>query len=143
MTIHEAAQLSDELTVISADVLDNIPWTPIHEDLKGISQRVLSRTSTSLAGVMTIEPGAWHPSTAYPELERHMCVLSGSVVIGEQVLTAGSYLRVGYGVESGDLRSGLDGGIILFLMFGKFKTNGPSVEEVLHDHDHEHDHDHD
>jgi len=76
---------------------------------------VLWRTDTSMAGVLTVEPGHHLGRHAHRANHHHVWVLDGAAVILDTELGAGSYVHIPSGVEHDIDASATDGCAVFYL----------------------------
>lgn len=84
--------------VLTADAIEALPDEPLGS-IEGVRHRVLWRTDTSMAGVMTVESGHHLGAHAHRANHHHMWVLEGRATILGNDLGVGSYVHIPQGVE--------------------------------------------
>ena len=84
--------------ILSAEDVAALPEAPIGH-IPGVTNRVLWRTDTSMAGVLTIQAGRRLGAHTHEVNSHHLWVLTGRVRILGEELGPGSYVHVPSGVE--------------------------------------------
>lgn len=100
--------------VLTPDAIAALPLEPLGH-LQGVAHRILWRTDTSMAGVLTVEGGHRLGSHAHRANHHHMWVLDGSATILKSAVTPGSYVHVPVGVEHDIDATETDGCTVFYL----------------------------
>lgn len=101
--------------VLTPDAISALPLEPLGP-LLGVAHRVLWRTDTSMAGVLTVEGGHRLGAHAHHANHHHMWVLEGSATILGTVVVPGSYVHIPVGVEH-DIDAAGTAGCTLFYLY--------------------------
>jgi len=100
--------------VLTPEAVAALPLVPLGS-LVGVTHRVMWRSDTSMAGILTVEPGhrlGWHTHHAN---DHHMWVLEGRATILGTELGPGSYVHIPSGVEHDIDASATGGCTVLYL----------------------------
>jgi mannose-6-phosphate isomerase-like protein (cupin superfamily) len=100
--------------VLTADAIEAIAAEPL-ATLAGASHRVLWRSDTSMAGVLTIAGGHRLGAHAHRANHHHMWVLDGRAVILDTEVGPGSYVHIPAGVEHDIDATSSDGCTVFYL----------------------------
>lgn len=101
--------------VLTSDDIEALPLEPLGS-LHGVAHRVLWRTPTSMAGVMTVDAGHHLGAHRHHANHHHMWVLEGSARILGVDVGPGSYVHVPVGVEH-DIDASGTGGCTVFYLY--------------------------
>ena len=85
-------------TVLDAQAIDQLPFGPLGP-MAGVAHKVLWRNDTSMAGVLTVEPGHRLGAHTHRVNHHHVWVLNGHAMILGARLGPGSYAHIPSGVE--------------------------------------------
>ncbi len=100
--------------VLTAEAIAGLRVEPLGS-LEGVSHRVLWRTDTSMAGVMTVEKGHQLGRHAHRANHHHLWVLDGrATILGAEVGT-GSYVHVPSTVDHDIDASATEGCTVFYL----------------------------
>jgi quercetin dioxygenase-like cupin family protein len=100
--------------VLSPDAIAALPVEGLGS-IQGVTHRVLWRTDTSMAGVMTVEAGHHLGAHAHRVNHHHMWVLDGKATILGSELGPGSYVHIPQGVEHDIDATTTDGCTVFYL----------------------------
>ena len=102
-------------TVFAAprEVVDHLPWQPL-PGCDGVSTKVVVDVDGDVAGLLRLLPGAQEVQHVHGHGSHHLWVLSGSVVVEDTPLPAGSYLHVPAGLVH-DLRDAGEGSTLFYV----------------------------
>jgi mannose-6-phosphate isomerase-like protein (cupin superfamily) len=100
--------------VLTPEAIVTLPVEPLGPQA-GVTHRVLWRNATSMAGVLTVEPGCHLGLHAHRVNHHHMWVLEGHATILGTELGPGSYVHIPSGVEHDIVASGTDGCTVYYL----------------------------
>jgi uncharacterized RmlC-like cupin family protein len=95
------------------DVVDGMPWQPL-PGCHGISTKLVCDADGAVAGLLRLQPGAREVAHLHGHGSHHLWVLSGTVVVEDTPLPAGSYLHVPAGLLH-DLRDAGEGSQVLYV----------------------------
>jgi len=101
--------------VLTSEAIEALPVEPLGP-IAGVTHRVLWRTETSMAGVMTVEAGHRLGSHRHRANHHHIWVLDGRAVILDVEVGAGSYAHVPSGVDH-DIDASETGGCTVFYLY--------------------------
>jgi uncharacterized RmlC-like cupin family protein len=87
-----------EAVVLTADAIARIDTEPLGS-IEGVSHRVVWRSDTSMAGVLTVDGGRRLGTHAHRLNHHHIWVLEGNAVILGTDVGPGSYVHVPAGVD--------------------------------------------
>ena len=110
-------------TVVTAQSLSALPREALGH-VEGVHHRVVWRDGRSMAGVMTVEPGARLGSHAHRRHHHHMLVLDGEALILGRRMEPGSYAHVPAGVEH-DIDASDTGGCTVFYLYIAHQSDEP------------------
>lgn len=101
-------------TLLTEQAIEALPWEDLH-GAPGVRTKVLWRAAGSLAGLMTLEPGAALPSHAHADGHHHVLVRSGSCQVDGRLLSEGSYVHVTAGEPHGIANRSTDSCEVFYL----------------------------
>jgi quercetin dioxygenase-like cupin family protein len=87
-----------QATLLSTEQIEQLPITALG-DIDGVTNRVLWRDATSMAGVLTVEGGHQLGRHAHRANHHHFWVLDGRAEVCGTVVQPGSYVHIPAGVE--------------------------------------------
>jgi quercetin dioxygenase-like cupin family protein len=87
-----------QATLLTEEQIDRLPQSPLGE-LKGITNRVLWRDATSMAGVLTVDGGQELGAHAHRANHHHFWVLDGEAEVLGTMVRPGSYVHIPAGIE--------------------------------------------
>jgi quercetin dioxygenase-like cupin family protein len=101
--------------VLTAETVSELPVERLG-DLPGVTHRVLWRTETSMAGVMTVSAGHRLGTHRHRVNHHHLWVLEGrATILGEEV-GPGAYAHIPKGVDH-DIDATATGGCTVFYLY--------------------------
>jgi quercetin dioxygenase-like cupin family protein len=100
--------------VLTPEAIDALPMERLGS-IVGVSHRVLWRTDTSMAGVLTVDGGHRLGTHAHRVNHHHIWVLDGRATILGVELGRGSYVHIPSGVEHDIDASATDGCTVFYL----------------------------
>lgn len=100
--------------VLTPEAIAALPIAPLGP-LGGVTHRVLWRTDTAMAGVLTVEPGRHLGRHAHRANHHHIWVLDGAATILGTELGAGSYVHIPSGIEHDVDASTTDGCTVFYI----------------------------
>ena len=101
--------------VLNAEAIAELPSEPL-DSLEGVTNRVLWRNETSMAGVLDVAGGCRLGSHSHRVNHHHMWVLAGQAVVLGRVISAGSYVHIPSGIEH-DVDATASHGCTLFYLY--------------------------
>jgi mannose-6-phosphate isomerase-like protein (cupin superfamily) len=101
--------------VLTAEAIAALPIAPFGP-LEGVTQRELWRTDTSMAGILTVEPGHHLGRHVHRANHHHMWVLQGRATILGAEVGPGAYVHVPSGVEH-DIDARTTDGCTVFYLY--------------------------
>ncbi len=101
--------------VLTAEAIRALPLEPFGS-IGGVTHRVLWRTESSMAGVMTVEAGHRLGTHRHRANHHHIWVLDGRAVILDVEVGRGSYAHVPRGVDH-DIDASETGGCTVFYLY--------------------------
>ena len=102
-------------TVLTRDEIDRLPVVPLGT-ISGVEHRVLWRSATSMAGVLSVAAGHRLGSHTHRLNHHHMWVLEGQAEILGETVAPGSYVHVPSGVAH-DLDATASEGCTVFYLY--------------------------
>jgi quercetin dioxygenase-like cupin family protein len=87
-----------QATLLSAEQIGQLPTVPLG-NLEGITNRVLWRDATSMAGVLTVEEGHELGAHTHRANHHHFWVLDGKAEVLGTMVEPGSYVHIPAGIE--------------------------------------------
>src|SRR5690606_12317712 len=102
-------------TILSSDDVAELPELPLG-NLAGVTLRILWQDGTSIAGVLTVEPGHHLGAHTHRVNHHHIWVLDGVARILGRELGPGSYVHIPAGVEH-DIDASLTSGCRVLYMY--------------------------
>ena len=107
---------SAEAVVLPAQAIAALPDVPLDRSVEGVTHRVLWRSDTSTAGVMTVAAAHRLGRHAHRLNHHHLWVLEGEAEILGVLVGAGAYVHVPAGVEH-DLDARATDGCTVFYLY--------------------------
>jgi quercetin dioxygenase-like cupin family protein len=101
--------------VLTADAVAGIEPVPLGVPGGGVTHRVLWRSETSMAGVLTVDGGSRLGTHAHRVNHHHMWVLDGHATVLGTDVGPGSYVHVPSGVEHDIDATATDGCTVFYL----------------------------
>ncbi len=101
--------------VLSAEAIAALPITAFGP-LPGVTHRELWRTDTSMAGILTVEPGHHLGRHTHRANHHHMWVLEGRAVILGTEVGPGTYVHIPSGVQH-DIEAATTDGCTVFYLY--------------------------
>ena len=102
--------------VLTAEAIQGLPLEALDESIDGVAHRVLWRSQTSMAGVMTVAAGRRLGEHAHRVNHHHLWVVAGKVVVLGAELGAGAYVHIPAGVRH-DLDARTTDGCTVFYLY--------------------------
>ena len=109
------AMTMSEPFVLTAEAIKALPVEPFGS-IAGVNHRVLWRTESSTAGVLTVEAGHRLGTHRHRANHHHLWVLDGRAVILDVEVGAGSYAHVPHGIDH-DIDASETGGCTVFYLY--------------------------
>jgi uncharacterized RmlC-like cupin family protein len=100
-------------TVLVAEQVSALPAQPL-DAIEGVTNVVLWRSATSMAGVLTVAAGHSLGSHAHRQNHHHMWVLHGTAHIAGADVGPGSYVHVPAGVQH-DIAAAADDCVVFYV----------------------------
>lgn len=104
---------SPTLFLVPDSHVADLPWEPLPAS-PGVEHKVLYTDGGAVAGLMRLTAGTHELTHAHVHGEHHLWVLSGSIVIDETALPAGSYVHVPDRL-SHSIRDGGEGSLLFYV----------------------------
>lgn len=101
--------------VLTAEQIMAIPPEPLGP-IAGVTHRVLWRSESSMAGVLTVEPGHRLGMHAHRVNHHHVWVLDGHAMVLGTTLGSGSYVHIPSGVDH-DIDATASEGCTVFYLY--------------------------
>ena len=101
--------------VLTPEAIAALPLEPLGA-LAGVTHRIMWRSDTSEAGVMTVERGHHLGNHAHRENHHHMWILDGHANILGSELGSGAYVHIPSGVQH-DIDASQTEGCTLFYLY--------------------------
>jgi quercetin dioxygenase-like cupin family protein len=101
--------------VLAPEAIAALPLEPLGA-YSGVTHRVLWRSDTSMAGVLTVEPGCHLGRHTHRVNHHHMWVVEGRATILGTELGPGSYVHIPSGVEH-DIEASVAEGCTVYYLY--------------------------
>ncbi len=101
--------------VLTPEAIAALPLTPLGT-LQGVLHRVLWRSGSSMAGVLTVEAGHRLGAHAHRVNHHHLWVLEGRATVLDAEVGPGAYVHIPSGVEH-DIDASSTGGCTVFYLY--------------------------
>jgi mannose-6-phosphate isomerase-like protein (cupin superfamily) len=100
--------------LLTPAAIEAIPPVPLGV-MGGVTHRVLWRSDTSMAGVLTVAAGSRLGTHAHRVNHHHMWVLDGHAVVLGESIGPGTYVHIPSGVDHDIDASGTEGCAVFYL----------------------------